>query len=263
MLGGGFYWFFTVRPFLHLANARLTAPFLEIRSDQAGRLTFAPYQEGDWVKQGDTLFSLCTFEERQRQKQLQTSVDSFQKTLSYYLSALEEATEDYIAARRDSDLEIGSGNSAEQTLTILQQQQQLANECKQELSVAEGNLEKANQLALQKSMIAPFSGMIVKRQKREGDLLTFGDTVYSLCDLNQVWVEARIEEKDIGKIAVGQKATIFLPLEKNREWEGAVAWISPVAVSPKEGVEVRISLNKKPGTLILPNLSADVKIQIH
>jgi multidrug resistance efflux pump len=262
-IGGTIYWFIAVHPFLHVANARLAAPFLEIRSDQAGRLTFAPYQEGDWVKQGDILFSLGTVEERQRQKQLQTSVDSLEKTLSYYSAAVEKATEDYIAARRNSAFDITSGEGAEQLLTILQHEQQLANECKQELAALEANFEQANQTIRQKSMAAPFSGMIVKRQKREGDLVAFGDMIYSLCDPHDVWVDARIEEKHVGKIAVGQKAYIFLPTDKNREWEGAIAWISPVALPSKEGVEVRISLNKKEGCRFLPNLSADVKIKVN
>jgi len=255
------YWFFAIRPYLHVVGARLSAPFLEIRTDQPGRLTFAPHREGDWIKEGDILFSISSLEEKQHQKQLQANADSFQKMLAYYLVGVEKATEKYIAARRDVDLGEGSSDCAERALSALQEEQRLANECKQQLSSAQSNLESANQLALKKSTAAPFSGVIVNRQKQEGDVISFGDMVYSLCDPRQVWVDAVIEEKHIAKISLGQKAFVRLPLDRQRRWEGSIAWISPMALPSNGGVPVRISLIKKDGDLLLPNLSADVKIK--
>jgi HlyD family secretion protein len=262
LLVGLFYWLFAVRPYLCIEGARVSAPFLEIRTDQTGRLTFAPHEEGAWIKQGQVLFSLSTEEEKKQQKQMLASVESLQGRLAYYLAGVEKATEDYIAARRDVDLQRALEESAEQILSALQQQQVLANECKQQLASAQENLEQANQFAMKKSLVAPFSGVIVHRQKREGDLLAYGDIVYSLCDPSQVWVDAVVPEKEIGNISIGQSARVQLVEATHREWQGMISWISPVAQPSNEGVRVRISLNKKEGDLLIPNLRANVKIKI-
>jgi multidrug resistance efflux pump len=263
VLGCFFYWFFTVRPYLGVDEARLSAPFLEVRTDQGGRLTYAPFEEGDSIKQGQILFSLSTVEEKLQQKQMQATVDSFQNMLAYYSAGIEKATEEYIAARKSIDFDLGSADSSEPPLAVLQQQQRQAKECKEQLSAAQENLERANQLVCQKAIAAPFSGVIVKRLKREGDLLSFGDMVYSLCDPSQVWVDAIIPEKHITKISIGQKASVRLLVDKQRHWEGTIVWISPMALLSNEGVPVRISLKKKNGDLLIPNLKANVKIKIN
>jgi len=262
LLGIFGYWYFAVHPYIRAQSAVLSAPFLEVRADQPGRLAFAPYREGDKIKEGDVLFSFSNFEEKQRQKQLQANVDSIQKMLTYYAAGVEQATENYFSARKDADLGAGSSQSIELALTALQEQQLKAQEYRQQLAAAQETLELANQLAAQKATKAPFSGVIVDRRKREGDVLSFGEIVYSLCDPGQVWVEALVSEKHIAQISVGQKAIISLS-DNKRKWEGAVSWISPMALPLQKGVPVRILLAKNDGNFLLPNLSADVKIKVH
>jgi multidrug resistance efflux pump len=111
--------------------------------------------------------------------------------------------------------------------------------------------------------LAPFSGVIVKRQKREGDVVQFGDIVYSFCDPSHVWVDAVIPEAHIAKISLNQKANVQLFIDNQRQWEGKISWISPIALPSGEGVPIRIQLKKKDGDFLLPNLSAKVKIKIH
>jgi multidrug resistance efflux pump len=101
----------------------------------------------------------------------------------------------------------------------------------------------------QKTVRAPFSGVVAKRQKVAGDVLQFGETIYSFCDPNRIWVEAIIPEKEIAKVVVGQAATVQLLIDKHRQWTGAVSWIAPVALPSGDGVPIRIELEKTNDTV--------------
>lgn len=263
LIGLLLYWLLGVRPYLHIAGARLSSPQLEIRADRMGRLTFAPFEEGSKVNKGEILFSLNSDEDQDQKQQLQATVESLQDSLSVYIASVEQATQGYITARSEVEMGLAPSDHCEQPLAVLQEQQTGANECKQQLAIAQKNLERHIQQAEKKTFLAPFGGVIVQRQKREGDVVQFGDVIYSFCDPSRIWVDAIVPEKHIAKVAVNQKATVQLLIDKGHQWEGSVAWISPVALPSGEGIPVRIQLEKCEGTLLKPNLSAEVKIKIH
>lgn len=262
-IGALLYWALGARPYLHIEGAKLSSPYLEIRTDRMGRLSVAPHEEGASVKQGELLFSLTTDEDKEMQKQLQAAVDSLQEMLSYCADSVETATQEYFAARSEIEMGLALSDHSEQPLCVLQERQSNLNECKQQLIVAQKNLERNSKDIQQKTVLAPFSGVIVKRQKREGDVVQFGDAIYSFCDPSRVWVDAIIPEKDIAKVTIGQRATIQLLIDNSRTWEGTVSWISPIAQPSGEGVLIKIQLEKTEHALLRPNLTANVKIRVH
>lgn len=89
---------------------------------------------------------------------------------------------------------------------------------KRELEVVETRHEKAlsiiNQIdsALEDTVIrAPFSGRVVKKYKEIGETvgnLTSPEYILKIADVSRVKVRAEVEESDIGKVVIGQKALI-------------------------------------------------------
>lgn len=256
------YWALAVRPYLSIRNAHLAAPFLEIRADRIGRIALAPYDDGASVKQGDVLCSLIAQEGKEQQKQLQKTVESLEETLSYHLLAVEQAMQEYIAARSDAEIGLISPEQSEQPLALLQEHQKEANECKQQLAGAQMMLEKSRQIEQQQAIRAPFSGVVVKRQKQEGDVIQAGDVIYSFCDPSRIWVDAIVPEKQAAKIKAGQKTSVRLLADSSRKYSGEISWISPVAMSSGEGIPIRVSLQKNGEASLRPNLRAEVKIKI-
>ena len=253
----GSYWLLAIRPYLHIQNARLTAPSIEICADQMGRLFYAPHEEGALIPQGETLFSLCSMEEKIKALQMEKGIEDLEENLAMHLTGIEKAMQDYLSARvqfSESDFSAGP-------LAALQEHQDLAIECRQKISAGREKLSE-QQLAIdQKSFRAPFSGVITKREKREGEVVQFGDRIYSFCDPSRTCVEAIIPEKDISKISLQQKAIVRLVADSSR-LKGTVSWISPIALENGQGVLVRIALDPSQKTLSLPNFSADVDIRV-
>ncbi|MEK6690512.1 MAG: efflux RND transporter periplasmic adaptor subunit [Nitrospirota bacterium] len=89
---------------------------------------------------------------------------------------------------------------------------------KRELEVVETRHEKAlsiiNQIdsALEDMVIrAPFSGRVVKKYKEIGETvgsLTSPEYILKIADVGRIKVRAEVEESDIGKVVIGQKALI-------------------------------------------------------
>jgi cobalt-zinc-cadmium efflux system membrane fusion protein len=72
---------------------------------------------------------------------------------------------------------------------------------------------------------APFSGVITKAQASPGDTVDAGRDVFTVADLTQVWVQAEVYEKDLGRIRVGQSAFITVDTYPGHPFEGKVSYI--------------------------------------
>ena len=55
-----------------------------------------------------------------------------------------------------------------------------------------------------------------------------GKDVFTVADLDRVWVQAEVYEKDLGRIRSGQSAFIVVDTYPDRTFEGKVAYISDV-----------------------------------
>jgi HlyD family secretion protein len=82
-----------------------------------------------------------------------------------------------------------------------------------------------------------------------------------LGDVGDVYVLGKVDQADIGKVYMGQRARIVVESFKDRKFEGQVTKISPLGVE-KENVttfEVRVSI-KNPGGELKANMSANAEV---
>ncbi len=85
--------------------------------------------------------------------------------------------------------------------------------------------------------------------------------VASLGDVGDVYVLGRVDQADIGRVYMGQRARIVVESFKDRKFEGQVTKISPLGVE-KDNVttfEVRVSI-RNPGGELKANMSANAEI---
>ncbi len=123
------------------------------------------------------------------------------------------------------------------------------------------------------TVIAPMSGTITRLVVEEGEIITSGRSAFSrgeaimrIADLTQMIVRTQINQVEISKIEVGQRAEITVDSHPNRVFEGRVSEISPSATprgqNSQDGVirfEVDIEVLGSPPEL-RPGMSADVDI---
>lgn len=147
-------------------------------------------------------------------------------------------------------------------------QQQFDN-AKKILSIAEAGLEMAKaavdvaELQYRYSFIrSPVDGVISERPVDVGDTATPGPVIASVVDPRNLYINAPIDEADVGSVMLGQTVRITFDAYLGRVFYGRVIRISPVVTGAKleaRTFEVRVSVPGD-GIVLKPGMSADVEI---
>jgi len=131
------------------------------------------------------------------------------------------------------------------------------------LSLADADLERTRVRA-----VAPMTVLQVIGKPGEFVAATPEQPLVVLGDLSRLRVRAELDERDIGKLSIGQRAVAKADAFRDREFEGEVVSLAPALGPPRIGprgprkptdvdvLEVLIDL--APGTPLLPNMRVDV-----
>jgi HlyD family secretion protein len=92
---------------------------------------------------------------------------------------------------------------------------------------------------------APFDGVVLAKHVERGEYVAPGTPVVTVGDMKHVWLRAYIEEQDLGRVKLGQRALVTTDSYQNKDYEGKVSFISQEAEftpknvqTPKERVKL-------------------------
>lgn len=114
------------------------------------------------------------------------------------------------------------------------------------------------------SLKAPISGIITRVDIKPGDQVAPGTVSVRIDDLSSLYVDVRVSEVDINKIALGQPVTLTFDAILGTEYQGSVSNVSPVGQNIQGIVEflVTVELNGTNGD-VKPGMTAGVNIVIN
>ncbi len=115
------------------------------------------------------------------------------------------------------------------------------------------------------TITAPISGVIASVSTQQGETVSAGlnaPTFVTIIDLNRVQVDAFVDETDIGKVKVGQKAVFTVDTYPNKDFGGVVSAIYPKAIIQENVVnyDVVIDIGSPFKNLLRPDMTASVTI---
>jgi len=177
--------------------------------------------------------------------------------------ALNDANKDYLAAltRRDSShAQIGVDTAR-------------LRQAKAQVAQSQASLKQLEEQLSYTTIVAPMDGVILSRDVEIGDavssILVLGSTatlVMTEGDVNEVYVQGKVDEADIAHVYMGQPARIKVESFRDRVFNGKVTKISPMGVE-KDNVttfEVRVSINNPNGELkALMTANAEILLDEH
>ena len=109
---------------------------------------------------------------------------------------------------------------------------------------ARARLEQAKQvLALAETrfsyatVVSPLSGVVLSKNIEAGEYVAAGTPVVTVGDLESVWVRAYINETDLGRVKVGQKARVTTDTYQGRVYDGRVSFIASEAEFTPKNVQ--------------------------
>jgi HlyD family secretion protein len=191
-----------------------------------------------------------------------------------------------LAAQAQADLEV-----AEARLTNASSQKRRADELFKSQSITEQEQENAlldyanaraevvrarvavddarNQLD-DTNVLAPITGTIIEKLVERGQVISSptrdvggGTVLMKMADLGLVQVRTLVDETDIGKIQVGQRATVTVDAFPNRPFEGSVLKIEPQAQTEQNVTmfPVLVRIDNR-GGLLRPGMNSEVEVHV-
>ncbi len=292
------------------STGTIEATQVDIRSEVAGRILNLAFDEGDRVKPGDVLASidhekmdleLENAEGRLREAQarldmLQSGfrkedVQKAQETLQEAEIIFENARRDYervrklhadkVAAENTRDTVETNYKSAQKRFERAQQDNQMLQSGYRVEDIAAGQAVKESAEAAvnlikrrikDATITSAGKGIISERYVEPGELVSVGSVLFSIIDLQDMWIMAYVSEMNLGKVKIGQAAAVSVDSFPDRTFPGKVIYISPEAeftpknIQTKEervklvyGIKVQIQNDEE---LLKPGMPADVAIAI-
>ena len=138
------------------------------------------------------------------------------------------------------------------------------------LQIAEGDLKRYKEELMKTEILAPFDGTVVDIGVKENDQLSSFDysskTAVHLVDSSTVEMDGVVDEIDIYKVKVGQKAIVIVDALPNVELKGKVTFISPFGTRETGVVEFPVTISLEPTEIELKGgltATADVIVEEH
>ena len=110
-------------------------------------------------------------------------------------------------------------------------------------------IEKTGKPVDHLTIYAPSGGIVVEKHKNEGDYVKTGDRIHTIADLSRVWVKLDAYESDMKWVRYGQPVSITTEAYPGEEFDGRIAFISPVLHEDTRTVKLRIDAKNPQGKL--------------
>jgi HlyD family secretion protein len=265
-----------------------------------GRITRLPFDEGKAVAAGTVLAQVDDAVYRKQWRidaatrvVAERQVDVARGNLAAASSAVASAVLDLAEKRRDlartaGQFAIGSASrqaydlartAAGQSAAALAHDRALQSVARTDVALAAANVAAARaKVALDRVMLgytvlrAPFSGVLAVREAELGEFAGPGVAIFTLDDLDHVWLRAYVNEPDLGKVRLGEPAEITTDAYPDRRFRGHIAFISSQAEFTPKTVQthaqritlvyrIRIDVDN-PSHALLPGMPADASIAL-
>lgn len=218
-------------------NSFETTPVITQIGGPVARILVSPGQE---VSVGQPMLYVSSPDYAQLRTNFVKARDAYQLALKTY-SRSEELYA--VGARAKADLE-----QAESTRNQAQADLQSAD---QALKVLGLNSDKVltDPVSPEIAVFAPIAGVVVERLASPGQVLQAGATqVFTISNMNTVWVLANVYEHDLGFVHLGDAVEIETDAYATK-FHGKISFISPALDSTSRTLQVRIVTNNPEGKL--------------
>lgn len=137
---------------------------------------------------------------------------------------------------------------------------------------ARAQVEEANSVVDDLTVVAPSAGTLTTRFADLGEVVNTGTPLFELVDLDRLYLEVFIPEREIGKVRLGLPARIYTDAFPDQPFPARVRYIASRAEftpkeiqTPDERVKlvyaVKLYLDENPDHRLTPGLPADAMIR--
>jgi HlyD family secretion protein len=229
---------------------------VEIRSKAGGQILELNFEEGSYVQKKDLLAIVDT-------TQTKNDYDQAKADLASSTQALTQAENNARRSRELFEKKLISDQEFDQSKVDLVRAQTSLVRAKAALSTQEDRLRDTH-------VLAPITGVILSRSVDLGQIISSavsnvggGTVLASIANMEEVYVITNVDEVDIGKVTVGQRARVIADAFPDDSFYGEVLRIAPLGKTSQNVTTFNvIVLVKNLGGKLKAGMSASVDIEI-
>jgi HlyD family secretion protein len=195
---------------------------IQLKSKASGEIVKMPVEQGDFVKKGQLIARLDQKDEKAAVAQAQADMDIARADLKQAQKAYDRSEElfkkNLISEEEKDQIELNFATA------------------KGRLVRASTTFDRAKERFDESVVMAPIAGVILQKYVEEGQIIASGintvgggSPIADIADMAAVYVKAGVDEIDIGKIRVGQEASVVADAYPNHRFSGNIVRISPEA----------------------------------
>jgi membrane fusion protein (multidrug efflux system) len=225
------YWYLYRRGYISTNDALVNGDPVTVSSKILGRIASLEAAEGDGVSEEQVLVRLDDADLRAQEAQARAGLALTEQSLPLARVGLERAQADFDRTRlqyQDNVVTQEQYDHARQALDLAKAQYAVVESqvraSKAQLGVVETQLGNTR-------ILSPISGVVAKKWVVPGDIAQPGQPIFTIFDLNNVWVTANFEETKLAAISLGSPVRISVDAYPGREFSGKVLLIGAAAAS--------------------------------
>ncbi len=149
------------------------------------------------------------------------------------------SVQDYDAARTVVDVTEAKLREAQEQWRLVQKGPRI-----EKIDRARAQLQQAKEaLALAETrfsysiLASPLTGVVLSHHIEPGEYVAAGTPIVTVGAVEQVWLRAYVDETDLGRVKVGQAATVTIDTYPNKAYEGRVSFIASQAEFTPKSVQ--------------------------
>ena len=128
-------------------------------------------------------------------------------------------------------------------------------------------LESTGRVEQELEIASPVSGYVTERNALPSVAVQPGLRLYTIADLSDVWVQAQVFQGDLGRIKIGNPATLTVDTFAGRTFHGRIDFIYPQVDTDTRTARVRVvfanpGLELKPGMFVNVILKVPMGLQV-
>jgi membrane fusion protein (multidrug efflux system) len=285
-LAAVWYWYQAQLGFVSTDDAYIDSHKLSLASKMLGRITNLYADEGDNVTKGELLVRLDSTDLIAQRDQALSSLKLARDNIRLSEVNLKKAQTDFERAKQQFEGKIIPKEQYDHAHSALEAAQAELAISQTKVGTVKASLNVINTQIQNTTIFAPMNGVVAKRWVLQGDVVQPGQPIFTIYNLDSIWVTADLQETDLASIKEGESVEVDVDSYPDHKFEGKVIQIgtntaSQFALIPPSNaagnftkitqrIPIKISIQHLKTSVqdtdgdfrLLPGMSVEVKIRV-
>lgn len=229
---------------------------VEVKSKASGQIMTMTIEEGDRIKKGDLIARIDETDLRNAYEQAIADLDLAKATVAQSTSNVKRQTE--LFSR-------GLLSQAEIDQVKLEEVRAKAQEVKAEIELS------TNETRLKEAVVrSPIDGIILQKDVEAGQIIASGinsvsggTLIATVANMDSVYVQAEVDEVDIGQVTLGQRAKVVADAFPDDVFYGYVLRVAPLATVEQNVTTFNVTIVvQNPGSKLKAGMNTTIDLTV-